>query len=563
MEENRVLIIGLDGATLDLIRPWAAQGYLPNLQKLMAQGAWGEMQSTIQPITAPAWTSMITGVNQGKHGLYDFVRRKADSYAMEVTNASHVSAPTIFDLASQQNKRVIAINVPYTFPPRPVNGICIGGPFAPVVSPELVHPVDFFTRLKEIAPHYFILPDYDATHADPLGEYARQLKNEVELREQVSLALMKEEDWDLFMVVIMATDEVQHAYWHCMDARPGDALYPYRDVIREIYQRADEAIGKLLAAVEQEADKPTYVFIASDHGFGQLKYMINLNRWLVEQGFMAFQPAAENRVGSIKSKTVKRLATAYRRYLPSKARKILRTRMGNQTFERMKGEIESALFTSGVDWPSTRVYALGAGGNLYVNLQGREPQGIVAPGEEYEDLRSNVIQSLQELKDPDTGEALVKRTFRREELYQGPFVERAPDLIIQWRDYAYWGRGRYDSHAPVFEGNKKLDFTEIPLTGTHRPQGILIASGPGIATGTHLQDSSLLDVAPTVLGLLGLPGYAALDGVFLQAAFKAEVTADILQSSKVADQAVNEADYQFTQEESKIIEDHLRSLGYL
>jgi predicted AlkP superfamily phosphohydrolase/phosphomutase len=563
MKENRVLIIGLDGATLDLIRPWAEQGYLPNLKKLMAHGAWGELQSTVQPITAPAWTSMITGVNQGKHGLYDFVRRKADSYAMEVTNAAHVKAPTIFDLASQQNKRVIAINVPYTFPPRPVNGICIGGPFAPVVSPELVHPAEFFTRLKTIAPEYFILPDYDATQADPLAEYAHRLKKEVELRERVSLALMNQEEWDLFMVVIMATDEVQHAYWHGMDAKPGDALYPYRNAIRETYQRADEAIGRLLARVNQDQEKSTYVLVASDHGFGPLKYMINLNRWLVEKDFMRFQPISENRLGSIKSKTVQRLATAYRRYLPSKVRTLLRNRMGNQTFERMKGEIESTLFNSGVDWPSTRVYALGAGGNLYVNLRGREPQGIIEPGTEYENLRSEVILALQELKDPESGEVLVKRTYRREELYQGPFVERAPDLIIQWRDYAYWGRGRYDSHAPVFEGNKKIDFTEIPLTGTHRPQGMLIASGPGTQTGTRLQGSSILDVAPTVLSLLGLGGHPVLDGHFLREAFQAEMVSDILQKVNVDDQPVNGADYQFTEEESKIIEDHLRSLGYL
>ena len=523
MEENRVLIIGLDGATFNLIRPWAEQGYLPNLQKLMAQGAWGEMQSTIQPITAPAWTTMITGVNQGKHGLYDFVRRKTDSYAMEVTNASHVNAPTFFDLASQQKKRVIAINVPYTFPPRPVNGICIGGPFAPVVSPELVYPEEFFTRLKEIAPDYFILPDYEATHADPMAAYAQRLIKEVELREQVSIALMDSEEWDLFMVVIMATDEVQHAFWHCMDAKPGDPNYPYRNAIREVYERADRAIGRLLERANQDDDKPTYTFVVSDHGFGHSKYMINLNRWLMEKGLLAFQSAEDNRLGAAKRKAVKQLATAYRRYLPSRVRELLRRRMGNRAFERMKGEIESALFTSGLDWPSTRVYALGAGGNLFVNLRGREPQGSVEPGIEYEELRTEVIQALQEFEDPETGEALVRRTYRREELYQGPYLERAPDLIIQWKDYANWGRGRYDSHAPVFESNKKIDFTEIPLTGTHRPEGILIANGPAIKPGTHLQGSHLLDVAPTILSLLELPGHQGLDGHFLQDAFKPEM----------------------------------------
>lgn len=563
MEQNRVLIIGLDGATFDLIRPWAEQGFLPNLQSLMTQGAWGELHSTIQPITAPAWTTMITGVNQGKHGLYDFVRRKIDSYSMEITNASHVNAPTIFDLASRQEKRVVAINVPYTFPPRPVNGICIGGPFAPVVSPDLVHPAEFFTRLKDIAPDYFILPDYEATHADPMAEYARRLLKEVELRERVSLALMDSEEWDLFMVVIMATDEVQHAFWHCMNTKPGERDYPYRNAIRDVYQRADEAIGRLLERSRRDHDKRTYALVVSDHGFGHSKYMINLNRWLMEKGLMTFQPADDFGLRAMKRKAVKQLATAYRRYLPSKVRELLRNRMGNHVFERMKGEIESALFTSGVDWQSTRVYALGAGGNLFVNLRGREPQGVVEPGTEYEQLRSEVIQALQEFKDPETGEALVARTYRREELYQGSNVEQAPDLIIEWKDYANWGRGRYDSHAPVFEINKTLEFTEIPLTGTHRPLGVLVANGPGINAGTHIQGSNVLDIAPTVLGLMGLSGPQTLDGHFLQAAFKPEIVEDILRTSTDEGQPVNEADYQFTKEESELIEEHLRSLGYL
>ena len=432
-----------------------------------------------------------------------------------------------------------------------------------MVSPELVHPSEFFTRLKEIAPDYFILPDYEATHADPMAEYARRLKKEVELRERVSLALMNSEEWDLFMVVIMAMDEVQHAFWHCMDAKPGEPEYPYRNAIRDVYQRADEAIGRLLEHIKQDHDKPTYSFVVSDHGFGHSKYMINLNRWLMEKGFMAFQPADGFRLGATTRKVVKQLATAYRRYLPSRVRELLRKRMGNQAFERMKGEIESTLFTSGVDWLTTRVYALGAGGNLFVNLRGREPQGIVEPGTEYENLRNEVIQALQELKDPESGDTLVARTYRREELYQGPYVERAPDLIIQWKDYANWGRGRYDSHAPVFESHKKIDFTEIPLTGTHRPEGILIANGPGVEAVVHLQGRNLLDIAPTVLSLLELPGYQALDGHFLQAAFKPEMVKDILRTPTVEGQPVNEADYQFTQEESEIIEEHLRSMGYL
>ena len=141
---QKVLVIGLDGATFDLIEPWAAAGLLPNLSRLMAEGSHGQLLSTLQPVTAPAWTTFMTGVNQGKHGLYDFIRRRADSYELEITSAAQIALPNLFELASQQGRRVISVNVPYTFPPRAVNGICLAGPFAPAFAPELVYPAEIF-----------------------------------------------------------------------------------------------------------------------------------------------------------------------------------------------------------------------------------------------------------------------------------------------------------------------------------------------------------------------------------------------------------------------------------
>ena len=164
----------------------------------------------------------------------------------------------------------------------------IGGPFAPAVTRELVYPPEMFETLKQVAPDYFVIPDYDAQAADPMSGFAAKLHREVELREQVSLALIEREAWDVFAVVIMATDEVQHTFWQCMEAEDDSPLVKYRHVIRDIYQRCDEAVGKLIEAARRGGNEVD-VIVLSDHGAGRFEWMINLNGWLADQGLLRFQ----------------------------------------------------------------------------------------------------------------------------------------------------------------------------------------------------------------------------------------------------------------------------------
>lgn len=562
-KHRRVLIIGLDGATFDLIEPWVAAGDLPNLARLMSNGSHGRLASTLQPVTAPAWVTFMTGVNQGKHGLYDFVRRRADGYGIEVTNASHVAAPSVFDIASQAGLRVIAVNIPYTSPPRPVNGVVIGGPFATAVAPELVYPRTYFEELARIAPDYFVLPEYDARAADPLDAYAHNLLKSVELRERVSLHLMKTEAWDVFAVVFMDTDEAQHTYWGCQDAPADSPLAQYRHTIRDIYRRIDQAVGAMLArAVEDGAERETVVIILSDHGGGPLRWLVNLNQWLAERKYLRFR---NNSLGGLRRASkagIRRLAHAYRRYLPTGMRRTIRTRLGARRFDRLKGEFESALMTSTVDWDQTQAYSLGAGGNIFVNVRGREPNGIVTPGAEYEGVRSEIAESLKHLYDPETGRPIVRRVFRREELYDGPYLDQAADLIIQWDNYAFWGRGVYDSRAPVFEAQRHFDFSDQPLTGAHRPDGILIANGPGIQSGTRIEGARLIDLAPTILAMLGLPVPDQFDGRVLDAAWvEGEQHRPFVPAAGQVSTSVTEDSTYGPEEELKIMQ-HLQDLGY-
>jgi predicted AlkP superfamily phosphohydrolase/phosphomutase len=563
--QKRILVIGLDGGTFDLIEPWVAQGYLPNLARLMSGGSRGRLASTIQPTTAPAWVTFMTGVNQGKHGLYDFVRRRSDGYKLEVTNASQIAAPTLFDIASQGELYVVAVNIPYTFPPRPVNGVIIGGPFAPTVTRDLVSPPAYFEVLQEVVPDYFILPDFDTRAADPLADYANKLLKGIELRERLSLHLLQKEPWDLFTVVFMATDEVQHSYWHCRDAPENAPAARYRHVIRDTYQRIDQAIGAMLTQVAADSrGRETIVIILSDHGAGPLRWIINLNRWLAEAGYLQFQTHSVGSLRRLRTAGVKQLASAYRRYMPAKTRAAIRARLGAHRFERVKGNFESALLTSTVAWDRTRAYSLGAGGNIFINVQGREPAGTVQPGTEYELLRQEIADVLTTLSDPNTGRPVVRRVYRREELYHGPFLNQAPDLVVQWADYNCWGRGRYDSQGgPVFEAKSRLDFSDLPLTGAHRPEGILIFNGPGVRSGVQIEGARIVDLAPTILSVLGLPIPGHIDGTVLHTAF----VEGVIESTAPLDTALAVPspgdDFAYTPEDEAKISQHLQDLGYL
>lgn len=558
---NKLFIIGLDGATYDLIHPWIKEGVLPNIQRLIETGASSTMVSTIQPVTAPAWTSFLTGVNQGKHGLYDFIRRKEHSYDVEVTNSSHIHAPTIFDIASQLGKTSIVINVPYTYPPKPINGIVVGGPFAPSVNQQLTYPQEFFDTLIKLVPNYFVMPEYNARHTNPLQDYATNLISDYDVRLKLCSYLIDKVDWDIFMIVFMAIDEGQHAFWHFHELNNQGTATPHGKVLRDLYIMADESIGILLELLNGKIglDKVN-VIIASDHGAGPLHAIINLNQWLQENGFLYYIEDRKNITQRLRANIVQYAANIYRQYVPVKIRSMFRNKLSPENFEKIKGQIESTLLTSTVDWEKTKVYALGAGGNLYINLKGREPNGIVEPGEEYNKLVDQVIAALLQIKDPDTGMLLVKKVYRKEEIYQGPYVNNAPDLIIEWVDYGYWGRGRYDNRAPLFEKESHMEFTTLPLTGAHRPEGVFIASGPDILPG-HMDKISIMDVAPTMINLLGINTPEYMDGNSLRKIISPKALERIKESDTY--QFTDMDDYNYTAEDEKTITDHLKALGYL
>jgi predicted AlkP superfamily phosphohydrolase/phosphomutase len=544
---RRVLVIGLDGATWDLMAPWIAAGKLPNLAALQQAGASGSLASTIHPVTTPAWVSFMTGRTQGQHGIYDHVRRRPNSYDIEIVDATKIQSPLIFDYLGAHGMKSVAINIPLTYPPRPIPGVLVSGLFASSVGPQITSPSTLYERIAEVAPGYLVHPDFQPRAADPLGQYRDDLLQTLSDRFTVTETLLAEQSWQLGIVVFTATDQVQHAFWHCM----GDTESRYESAVFDVYQRIDENLPRLL----RFADENTLLLIISDHGGGPLHAMVNLNRWLADEGWLTFRQSSRQ---NQRSRLIHWAAHAYKSYLPAQLRAWIR-RAAPTSFKQAKEQMESALFAAAIDWQQTTVYSLGACGNIYINLAGREPAGVVTTAE-YEAVCQAVGQRLLTLRTP-AGQPLVKKVWRREELYHGPFLADAPDLIIVWHDYGYWGRARYSQQEPdLFETNFHWDFGVLPISGTHRPEGILLAVGPGIETGQTVTGAKLIDLAPTMMAFLGVPVPCALDGRILESIFTAgslSVTYD------ETDTALKQGDFAFSAEEEAKIKQHLTDLGYL
>ena len=508
----RVLVIGLDGATFDLIEPWKEE--LPNLARLMESGTWGRLRSTVPPVTFPAWTSLVTGVNPGRHGIFDFTQRVPGTYRVEFVNATYRQQPSVWRLLSQAGRRVGVMGLPAAYPPEAVNGFFISGfdsPVATGIDHSFVHPPELYDEIRQAVGAYEITdfqelrvgPGWHEMALDKLLHAARR-------RTEIAAYLLDREAWDCFFVHFGESDTVAHHFWafHDPDSPRHDAEGAGKlgHAIRTVYQALDRAVGEL---VDCAGDLAT-VLIVSDHGSGGTgAWVVHLNRWLERQGWLGFAPASAVGWGTGQ---LKRLGLA----LPA----WFQEWVFRGPLRRLAGRLESGARLGGIDWSST--YAFSEEVNtlpaLWLNVRGREPEGTVEPGEQYEALRNEIIDRLAELRHPETGDRVVARAWRREELYNGPAVDLAPDIVLEPaldRGYAYTflaSSGRPGDAMRKLTADERLGAKGGSMNGSHRPEGVLIMAGPHVGCGVQLDAAQIVDVAPTLLHLLEVEAPADLDG---------------------------------------------------
>jgi predicted AlkP superfamily phosphohydrolase/phosphomutase len=554
---TKVLILGLDGATPELVDRWVEQNELPNLKQMMERGVYGRLRSVYPPISPAAWTTFATGYNPGKHGVYDFRdydNTRYSCFADTIVDSNSFAGKTIWDLVGAAGQKVGVVTVPVTYPAWKVNGFMISGYPTPDSGKSYTYPPELAQKVPPLVGDAAFFKA--ASGHTLLGEMNRSMHECTD----VSIDLMRGDDYGLFIMVVGATDRAHHDWWKYIDpdhpAYDAQEAKHYGDLILEVYRAADACVGKFLAAAGDE----TTVLVMSDHGGGSHpKYYFNANALLRELNLLSPSARASKKGGpraafkQFYRQRIRRfpyLEKVYRS-LPAGLKKVA-TNLDSQTMMNLDA----------IDWKRTRAYRFPMYPpveGIMINVAGRQPEGCVQPGEEYEAIRTRILEEVRRLTDPATGEQIVLEAYRREELYHGDLVETAPDLVLVTQDRYKGGSdiGGLISEVPLDVISK--------LSGVHRMDGILLAQGPHMRRNGRIEGAGIIDIAPTVMYALGLPIPTDMDGAPLKGLFE---EAHVLQTeASYTDDRRHEdvarEDYGYSEEEEENVREKLEALGYL
>jgi predicted AlkP superfamily phosphohydrolase/phosphomutase len=519
---ERLLIIGWDGADWQILDALLARGHLPNLATMVEEGARGTLLSTIPAHSWAAWASFLTGRHPSGHGVFDFVERDPMNPRRRIpTSSGSLRAQTFLERLSATGHEVRSGNVPVTFPPFPVRGRMIGGVAVPSGA-GFVFPPEWKSELDRRAPFPLGGMEWTRFSADP-GRLVEQADRMVE-RRTASFEALLEGQWEVAVCVYVAPDRLQHPF--AGHLHPSHPAYPERsetrlaEQIRGVFERLDAGLGRLRASAGEDAT----VVLMSDHGFRPITRTCDLATLLQHLGFLRRSSTA-------------RITTGIRRWGPVRA--LLRTEAGQALKRRAK-------VPAVIDWNRSIAYFSASGGGISLNLQGREPLGVV-PEADYDRVREEIREALLSFRDPESGDAPVQAVSLREELPPGPYLHLAPDLIA--RPAPMWSF----AHARGLTGP-----TEWPA-GTHRRAGVVVAHG-GRATPGPLGERHIVDLGATAMAFCGV-GVDDLDGVPIeQIAGRARAGAPVPTSNG---QSENNQRRSPSDEENLAIARHLRRLGYI
>jgi predicted AlkP superfamily phosphohydrolase/phosphomutase len=489
---DEVVLIGLDGLGWDVLEPGLESGQLPTLEKLREDGRSTDLESTHPPWTPCAWPSLQSGRNPGAHGLFDFFTR--DGYEKRLADRRDVDAPYLPDVAASEGRSVVSINFPVTHPvPAYENGAVVPGYLAP--EDAEFHPEGIREEYEREHGEYVVYPEYGADE-DAVEGYVDVARS----RRDMARFLDERFDWDLLAVQFQVTDSVFH------DLEDPDERF---EVL--------SAVDGFVADIVDLGEDPT-VIVASDHGMGDYYWTFYVNAWLAEKGYCETtegeteyfrtkkselkgeDDAGDSAVATLLSTGMS--AASKVGLTPNRVHGALSTVGLAGVVERL---LPASVLVSAqnrtVDWERSDAFQIFFNSlGVHLNRTGREPAGTLSESA-YEALRDELIEELGTVRDPD-GDLVFDDIKRKEEVYDGPHLDDAPDLLLYPRNY------EYDVSGSILGPFRRYEHQN------HRPDGILLAAGPGVTDAT-LDRASILDVAPTVAALLGLPLDSDRDGSVL------------------------------------------------
>lgn len=469
------MLIGLDGLTLSRLLPLVRQGELPTFARLLARGSYGVLRSVTNMTTGPTWASFATGCTPARHGIHHDFHHRRDAYALEATSGRDLQVKTLWQVASGAGKRVVVLNPPMSYPAQPVNGVLLAGIDAPSEhAPGFCHPPDAYRKLKAAGVDYIIdcgLASYMQSGQVEAGWAA--VERETEGRTRAAEKLLSTIDWNLFVTVYSLPDVWQHYYWTAPQGAPG------AERITAAHRLLDAHLERLLAFLPPDGS----VIVFSDHGFGPLHATRDaLNRWLAAQGLLTFLPTGQR---SPIDRIIRRLRSMLRSRVSFRARQQLLAMI-----RPLRRRVETALRMGDIDFARTQVYAAVDHLELWLNVRGRQPQGVIDP-QRRDVVAQKVASRLKAWRDPASGEPYVTDVH-----VHGQAAHKShllPDLSLTWNPHT----ALPDLHPLI--------------TGDHEMEGTVIMAGPGLPKETA-PEMRLIDIAPTVLSLLEIPRPPWMEG---------------------------------------------------
>jgi len=503
----RVVIIGLEGATFNIIQPLINQEDLPFLKRLMTKGSYGIVKSNLPLNSACNWTSLFTGKNPGKHNIYDYLQYDNGSYQPELIRKDSLKAPLLWNIASANDVQTILLNAPVTLAPEPLNGIMVSGMLS-ASDQCYAYPECIAAQLQQ--QNYII--DCGAFRNGDTEHYFELITQTLVKQEQAFQQLIEQYPWRLAIVTFNALGKAQHNFWR------------ERDKLEALYIQLDRFIRNIHDATRGN----TYFIVVSHHGFKPVIKKFFVNEWLWELGMLnkritIHQPRStdvydflyQNRNGKkhfVSDVLAKTGITKdhIRSVLPVEVAELLKRMVPSKIKKYFPKEYLDII------WEKTLAYFVSTNvQGININLKGREPQGIVSPGKEYEHLRDRIISELYRLKDPYTFENVIDLVYRKEDLFHGDYLAGAPDIVIIPHKYDYYlDSGKRTCR--LFIGPANDDY---PVYAYHEPRGVFFMTGPDILAGQNLGEIEIYDIAPTVSYLLGFPLDRDVDGRVLYSLF--------------------------------------------
>lgn len=504
----RVVFIGLDGATFNIIQPLIDQNELPFFQKLMNNGCFGVIDSNLPLNSASNWASLFTGKNPAKHNIFDFLAYDTSSYQPKLITNQSLKSHLLWNIASDNQLQTILLNAPIASEPEPLNGIMVSGMLTSS-DQRYAYPE---TIAHELEQQNYIIDSATAKNGDPEA-YFDQIIQTLMKQERAFQRMIESYPWNLAILTLNALGKAQHDFWH------------ERDKIEALYIQLDSFLSNIFESL----DDNTYFCVVSHHGFKSVNKKFFVNEWLWEIGLLQKEiTISQTRQTDVYDLIFNHSANhnnfitnflAKTGITKDNIRSIIPLFLAESVKRIVPWSIKKYFPREYLDivWEKTRAYFVSTNvQGININLKGREPLGIVNPGREYEQLRNQIISELYRLKDPYTFENVIQEIYRKEDIFEGEFLNSAPDIIIVPRQHDYFlDSGKRTCR--LFVGSASDDY---PVYAYHDPKGIFMITGPDIKAGLKINNIDIYDIAPTILHILGIAPNENFDGKVLQRIFE-------------------------------------------